>query len=65
MVGQIRRVLNERLSVTDLEWEIRRMEADLEYHKRKAKIFEETLYEQQQILAKHQKGKNESVPEVN
>jgi hypothetical protein len=59
MVGQIRKTLQERLSITEIEYDIRRMEADLEYHKRKTKIFEEALYEQQQILTKLQKGKNE------
>lgn len=48
----MRASLPRRLRLTDLEHEIRRMEADLEYHKTKSRIFEETLQEQQFHLKK-------------
>lgn len=59
MVGQVRKALNERLTLTDLEYDIRRMEADLDYHRKKTKIFEETLLEQQQVLSRLRGKENE------
>jgi len=59
LVGQVRKALNERLTLTDLEYDIRRMEADLDYHRKKTKIFEETLLEQQQVLSRLRGKENE------
>ncbi|MCV0430717.1 hypothetical protein [Nitrosopumilus sp.] len=55
MHDQLRKTLPKRLDIANLEHEINRMEADLDYHRNKAKIFEETLLEQQYILSKLQK----------
>ena len=62
-VGQLRKTLPRRLDITSLEHEIHRMEADLDYHREKARIFEETLMEQQYILSKLQKRYNHSLEE--
>ena len=55
MSYKYRQTLPKRLSITDLEYEIRRMESELEYHRKKARIFEETLKEQQQQLSRLQR----------
>ncbi len=46
----IRRSLPDRLDVAEIEYDIKRMSAELEYHKSKAKIFEETIKAQQDEL---------------
>lgn len=63
MIGKLRRTLPKRLDIANLEHEIRRMEADLDYHREKVRIFEETLHEQQYILSKLQKRFNSCVEE--
>ena len=60
MYGQLRKTLPRRLDIVNLEHEINRMEADLDYHREKVRIFEETLHEQQYILSKLQKRYNHS-----
>ncbi len=55
MIGQLRRTLSERIRIVDLEYEIQRMEADLNFHREKTKVFEETLQEQQCVLAQLRK----------
>ncbi len=62
-VGQLRKTLPKRLDIVSLEHEIHRMEADLDYHRKKTRIFEETLMEQQYILSKLQKRYNHSLEE--
>ena len=62
-VGQLRKTLPKRLDIVCLEHEIHRMEADLDYHREKTRIFEETLMEQQYILSKLQKRYNHSLEE--
>ena len=47
--------ISQRLAMIDLERNIRHMETDLEYHRKNTRIFEETLEEQQQLLARMQK----------
>ena len=46
----IRKSLPDRLDVAETEYDIKRMSAELEYHKSKAKIFEETIKAQQDEL---------------
>ena len=48
----IRNSLSDRLDVADLEYDIKRMTAELEYHKSKTKIFEQTIKAQQEELDK-------------
>ncbi len=55
MYGQLRKTLPRRLDIVNLEHEIQRMEADLNLHREKVRIFEETLQEQQYILSRLQK----------
>lgn len=55
MIGQLRRALSDRIRIADLEYEIQRMEADLNFHREKTRIFEETLQEQQHFLVNLQK----------
>lgn len=48
----LRQSLPKRLELSELEYEIKRMEVDMEYHRQKSRIFEETILEQQKLLAK-------------
>ena len=50
MFGSLRDTLPCRLSICDLEFEIRNMETELDYHREKSRIIEETLHEQQNVL---------------
>ena len=52
----LRESLPKRFQVTELEYEIQRMEVDIKYHKTKSRIFEETLLEQQHHLKQLQKS---------
>ncbi len=61
MYGQLRKTLPKRLDIVNLEYEIQRMEADLNFHREKVRIFEETLQEQQYILSRLQKRDNRSL----
>ena len=62
-VGQLRKTLPKRLDIVSLEHEIHRMEADLDYHREKARIFEQTLMAQQYLLSKLQKRYHHSMEE--
>ena len=55
MNGQLRKAFPERIRIADLEYEIQRMEADLNFHREKTRVFEETLQEQQCVLAQMRK----------
>ena len=46
----IRKSLVARLDVTDIEYEIKRMSVELNYHKSKAKIFEQSIHKRQEEL---------------
>ncbi|HSG83353.1 MAG TPA: hypothetical protein VLA08_02215 [Nitrosopumilus sp.] len=46
----IRESLGHRLEVADIEYDIKRMSAELNYHKSKAKIFEQTIRARQDEL---------------
>ena len=52
----LRESLPKRLQVSELEYEIQRMEVDMQYHRTKSRIFEETLREQQYHLKKLQES---------
>lgn len=65
MMDTLRKQLSERLAVTDLERDIIHMEADLNYHRKKTRILEETLQEQQHLLARLQRRKKQFISEVN
>jgi len=56
MQGHLRKLLPQRLAVSNLEHEIQTMEADLEYHRKQVRVFEETLMEQQHMLSKLRRG---------
>lgn len=63
MYGQLRKILPRRIDIVNLEHEIQRMEADLNLHREKVRIFEETLQEQQYILSRMQKKDSHSSEE--
>jgi hypothetical protein len=46
----IRKSLVARLDVTDIEYEIKRMSVELNYHKSKARIFEQSIRKRQEEL---------------
>ena len=48
--NSIRKVLSDKLDVTELELDINRLSAELRYHKSKTKIFENTIQAQQADL---------------
>ena len=48
--NQIREALGQRLEVADVEYDIKRMSAELDYHKSKVKIFEQTIESRQDDL---------------
>ena len=48
--NSIRKVLSDRLDVAELELDIRRLSAELSYHKSKTQIFENTIQAQQADL---------------
>ena len=58
----IRNSLSKRLDVADLKYDIRRLSAELYYHKSKTAIFEETVKAQRvdldEILGTHQQPKS-------
>lgn len=56
MQRMLRESLPKRLQVTELEYDIQRMEVDMQYHKTKSRIFEETLREQQHHLKQLQES---------
>jgi hypothetical protein len=56
LLGHICKSLSKQLIIIDVEHEIQRMEAELSYHKKKTRIFEESLREQQHILSRLQRG---------
>ena len=49
-VNNVRKSLSERLVVADLEYDIKRMSAEMEYHKAKVTIFDQTIKSQQAEL---------------
>ena len=59
MLDKFRESLPRRLSITDMEYEIRSMEVELVYHREKVRIFEETLQEQQKLLSELQQQEHE------
>jgi len=62
--GSLRKALPDRLDVAEIEYDIQRMSAELEYHKSKAKIFEETIKDQQEDLDNLLGDKQFRPPEV-
>ena len=48
----IRDSLSERLDVADLEYDIKRLSAELDYHKSKTDLFEQTIKVQKEELNK-------------
>ena len=60
----IREKLPERLDVAELEYDIKRLSAELIYHKSKVKIFEETIQAQQADLEIILDTRQFQVPEV-
>ena len=58
----IRNSLPDRLDVADLEYDIKRMNAELEYHKSKSIIFEQTINAQQGELDKLREVKKDNFP---
>ncbi|MGY5151882.1 MAG: hypothetical protein ACW9XA_06405 [Candidatus Nitrosopumilus sp. bin_6a] len=50
--NDIRESLGDRLDVVDMEYDIKRMLGELNYHKSKAKIFEQTIKARQEELEK-------------
>jgi hypothetical protein len=50
--NDIRESLTGRLDVVDIEYDIKRMLGELNYHKSKAKIFEQTIKARQDELEK-------------
>jgi len=59
----LRESLPKRLQLAELEYEIHRMEVDMQYHKTKSRIFEETLREQQHHLKQLQESIEEDLLE--
>ena len=61
--NEIRNSLVERLEAVDLEYDIKRLSADMNYHKSKTTIFEQTIKAQQvdldKILETHQYSKSD------
>jgi len=47
--------LQERLSLVDLEYDIRSMETELDFHQQKIRLFEPLIREQQQMLSQIRK----------
>ncbi|MBC8502942.1 MAG: hypothetical protein H8D35_07480 [Nitrosopumilus sp.] len=45
--NHIREALGQRLEVADVEYDIKRMSAEMNYHMSKAKIFEQTIKSRQ------------------
>ncbi len=45
--NNIRELLPQRLEIADIEYDIKRMSAELNYHKTKVKIFEQTIIARQ------------------
>ena len=64
MYGQLRKTLPKRLDIANLEHEIHKMEAELDYHRGKVRIFEETLLEQQYLLSRLQKRYNHTMEDL-
>ena len=58
----IRNSLPDRLDVADLEYDIKRMNTELEYHKSKTIIFEQTIKAQQGELDKLLEVKKDNFP---
>jgi len=58
----IRDSLPDKLDVADLEYDIKRLTAELEYHKSKTKIFEQTINAQQGELDKLREVKKVHFP---
>jgi len=60
-LNELRKQISQRLAITELEREIRQMEVDLDYHRKMTRILEETLQEQQHLLARMQKKKSSRI----
>ena len=60
LLEKIRKSVQKRLELIDIEHDIQRMEAELSYHKQKTSIFEEVLREQQHILSRLQRVDKEN-----
>jgi len=50
MEQPIRKAIGRRLKVTDIEYDIKRMDAEMEYHKAKSVIFNQAIQEQKARL---------------
>jgi hypothetical protein len=50
MKQDLRKSLGERLDIVDIEYDIKKMSIELEYHKSKTAIFEQTIKERQEWL---------------
>jgi hypothetical protein len=58
----LRKLLSDRLDVADLELDIKRMIADLDYHKSKMIIFEETIKAQKEQLDRLREVRKDPFP---
>ena len=52
MLNEINKSLTKRLAILEIEYEIQRDEAELSYNKKKTRILEEVIREQQHILSR-------------
>ncbi len=50
MEQDLRKTLGERLDVVDVEYDIKKMSIEMDYHKSKTVIFEQTIKERQRWL---------------
>lgn len=50
MEQDLRKLLVERLDFVDIEYDIKKMSVELDYHKSKVRIFEQTIKERQRFL---------------
>ena len=50
MEQDLRKSLGERLDIVEIECDIKKMPLELDYHKLKTRIFEQTIKERQRVL---------------
>jgi hypothetical protein len=62
MEQNLRKSLGEKLDVVDIEYDIKKMSIEMEYHKSKTVIFEETIKERQNWLDKQLGDTQNSIP---
>jgi hypothetical protein len=60
--NSIRKSLGRRLEVTDIEYDIKRMSAEMEYHKAKSIIFDQAIKAQQSELGEILDVPQHSIP---